>query len=307
MYFRFSWIQRSFFRRKSHGVINSSSFYSFCSHSLVLERDWKECIKLDLLHNVFQSSAIPFLSVRFEQVSVPLVHILLAHKICTILFYSHRSEHTASLHYHPLTAITSPGYNLTMSLKSILGAALLIAAQQADAIAVHTLATNLTIPKNYALAAYRLVDNFNSGNWYNSFDFYSGSDPTHGYVNYQTLGNSQNRGLVNTNNGQVYMGVDHTTVNPGSPGRASVRVSSKKSYTHGLFVADIQHMPGSACGVWPAFVSVHVNWMFRTLLTFPSSGSLVPTGQRPEKSMSSKVSILPVQTQLHFTRQQTAT
>lgn len=36
------------------------------------------------------------------------------------------------------------------------------------------------------------------------------------------------------------LGVDHTTVNPPS-GRSSVRVSSKKAYTHGLIVADIAH------------------------------------------------------------------
>jgi hypothetical protein len=196
-----------------------------------------------------------------------------------------------------------------MSLKAILGAALLIAAQQADAVAVHTLATNLTIPKNYATAAYRLVDNYNSGNFFNSFDFYSGSDPTHGYVNYQSQGNAQSRGLINNNNGQVYMGVDHTTVNPGSPGRASVRVSSKKAYNHGLFIADIQHMPGNACGVWPAFVRNNLNSTFQHFNITNSflSGSLVLTGQLLERSMSSKVSILLAQTPLLFTPPQTAT
>jgi len=35
-------------------------------------------------------------------------------------------------------------------------------------------------------------------------------------------------------------------------GRASVRLESKKKYTHGLFIADLFHMPNSVCGVWPA-------------------------------------------------------
>jgi hypothetical protein len=36
-------------------------------------------------------------------------------------------------------------------------------------------------------------------------------------------------------------------------GRPSVRLESKLSYTKGLFLADIKHMPGNACGIWPAF------------------------------------------------------
>jgi hypothetical protein len=143
-----------------------------------------------------------------------------------------------------------------MSLKAFLGAALLLSVQQADAVVVSTLARNLTIPKSFALASYRLVDNYNSGNFFSSFNFYSGADPTHGYVNYRSQGDAQNIGLINSNNGQIYMGVDHSTYNPGSPGRSSVRVSSKKSYTHGLFIADIAHMPGNACGVWPAYVRI---------------------------------------------------
>jgi len=35
-------------------------------------------------------------------------------------------------------------------------------------------------------------------------------------------------------------------------GRNSVRLVSKKSWTHGLFIADIAHMPGGVCGTWPS-------------------------------------------------------
>jgi hypothetical protein len=31
-----------------------------------------------------------------------------------------------------------------------------------------------------------------------------------------------------------------------------VRIVSKKNWTHGLFIADIEHMPGGICGTWPA-------------------------------------------------------
>ncbi|TVY89385.1 putative endo-1,3(4)-beta-glucanase [Lachnellula willkommii] len=68
-------------------------------------------------------------------------------------------------------------------------------------------------------------------------------------------------------NGAMYIGVDHsTTLSTSAPGRKSVRISSKKSWTHGLFIADIAHMPGGICGTWPAFWSFGPNW--------PNSGEI---------------------------------
>lgn len=36
-------------------------------------------------------------------------------------------------------------------------------------------------------------------------------------------------------------------------GRASLRLTSQQSWTHGLFILDLAHMPATACGTWPAF------------------------------------------------------
>lgn len=47
--------------------------------------------------------------------------------------------------------------------------------------------------------------------------------------------------------------MDHTTTyHLSDTGRESVRISTKKTFTHGLFIADIAHMPGTICGTWPA-------------------------------------------------------
>lgn len=81
-------------------------------------------------------------------------------------------------------------------------------------------------------------------------------DPTNGFVNYQSKDTAVQMGLINTtDNGNPRWGVDTTnSYMPGKDwGRPSIRIESKRSWTHGLFVADIAHMPGSACGVWPAF------------------------------------------------------
>lgn len=116
-----------------------------------------------------------------------------------------------------------------------------------------------------AVEAWTLMDTYNSANFFNSFTFFTGADPTHGFVNYESKAAATAAGLISTANNQIHMGVDHTTKNP-SGGRGSVRVSSNKAYTHGLFIADIAHMPGDICGVWPAFWLFGPNW--------PNSGEI---------------------------------
>ena len=61
------------------------------------------------------------------------------------------------------------------------------------------------------------------------------------------------------------MGVDNTNVASGR-GRESIRITSKNSYNHGLFMLDLAHMPGGQCGSWPAFWLLGPNW--------PNSGEL---------------------------------
>src|SRR5271163_2189760 len=85
------------------------------------------------------------------------------------------------------------------------------------------------------------------------------------YVDEETANTT---GLIKfSDTGSVIIGVDSThTDNPSGPGRASVRLNSTKTYTHGLFIADISHMPGGVCGTWPAFWTVGDD--------FPSQGEI---------------------------------
>jgi hypothetical protein len=43
------------------------------------------------------------------------------------------------------------------------------------------------------------------------------------------------------------------------PGRPAVRLISDNTYTHGLFVLDLSHMP-YGCGTWPAFWLLGPDW-----------------------------------------------
>ncbi|EOO02045.1 putative glycoside hydrolase family 16 protein [Phaeoacremonium minimum UCRPA7] len=122
----------------------------------------------------------------------------------------------------------------------------------------------LLVTASVANAAYTLQDDYSAGNFFQEFDFYDGADPTNGFVQYQSAVEANAAGLAGFVGSSVYLGVDYRTNNP-SAGRPSVRVTSKKAYTKGLFIADIAHMP-VGCGVWPAM------WMFGP--NWPSSGEI---------------------------------
>ncbi|KUJ08535.1 uncharacterized protein LY89DRAFT_332806 [Mollisia scopiformis] len=108
-------------------------------------------------------------------------------------------------------------------------------------------------------AAYTVEDTYDSSNFFSQFNFFSAADPTNGFVAYSSAVTANKSGLAGYASGGVFLGVDHTTTNP-SGGRGSTRVSSNKAYTHGLFIADIEHMPGGICGVWPSLWTFGPNW-----------------------------------------------
>ncbi|EHK15433.1 glycoside hydrolase family 16 protein [Trichoderma virens Gv29-8] len=108
---------------------------------------------------------------------------------------------------------------------------------------------------------YTLDITYDSTNFFSQFDFFTDSDPTHGFVEYVDAQTANSLGLAGITAGAVFMGVDDATKNP-PKGRKSVRVTSHQSFTHGLFIADIAHMPGSICGAWPAMWMVGPNWPF---------------------------------------------
>ncbi|PWY74332.1 hypothetical protein BO70DRAFT_296781, partial [Aspergillus heteromorphus CBS 117.55] len=111
-------------------------------------------------------------------------------------------------------------------------------------------------------SSYELVQTWKGEDFLELFDFYTGADPTNGFVTYSNQSYAESTGLVKVNtNGSFYIGVDHTnTISTTGAGRESVRIESNKYYDQGLFIIDLAHMPGSACGTWPAFWSTGSNW-----------------------------------------------
>ncbi|MCJ1404530.1 hypothetical protein MMC11_007756 [Xylographa trunciseda] len=88
------------------------------------------------------------------------------------------------------------------------------------------------------------------------------TDPTGGFVTYLTQAEAEGNGLYKIEGKQVYFGVDNThVISPTGPGRNSVRLQSNAAYNNALIIGDFAHMPGSDCGIWPAFWVVGPNWV----------------------------------------------
>jgi len=109
-------------------------------------------------------------------------------------------------------------------------------------------------------AGYSPVANYSGNNFFNQFDFFRGADPTHGYVYYASADEANSWGLTSVSNGIVYIKADSTTVSSGS-GRASVRLTSRASFSRGIIMFDVYHMP-TGCGNWPALWTVGPNWPY---------------------------------------------
>ena len=96
------------------------------------------------------------------------------------------------------------------------------------------------------LHSYHGLDFFNR-----AFTFYEGYDPTFGYVDYVDLATAEKYGLVNltevANSGIARWGVDTVGILDANAnlGRKSIRLQSVETYTHGLFVLDVKHLPAN--------------------------------------------------------------
>jgi hypothetical protein len=85
--------------------------------------------------------------------------------------------------------------------------------------------------------AYTLVSTFDATNFFDEFSFFTGTDPTNGFVDYVSQSTADSSDLVYYQSNQVYLGVDYTTSNP-TGGRASVRLSSNQAYSRTISPID---------------------------------------------------------------------
>jgi len=131
--------------------------------------------------------------------------------------------------------------------------------RDANSSAINNITSNITSGSEKFI--WIIEDTYNASNFFQSFSFFTGSDPTHGTVNYvdNTTAFSNNLSYISWD-GKVIMKGDDTSTLKAGQNRESVRVSSNKIYNTGLFILDINRAPWG-CGVWPAFWTVgNVSW-----------------------------------------------
>ncbi|KAJ3561480.1 hypothetical protein NPX13_g8928 [Xylaria arbuscula] len=118
--------------------------------------------------------------------------------------------------------------------------------------------------------SYSLSTHFAGQGLLDQFSFFTGEDPSNGFVSYQSREAALASNLVSIDQfNRVKLGVDAINIySTSDKGRPSVRITSDEQFNHGLFIADFAHMPGSTCGTWPAF------WAFNNEGQWPDGGEV---------------------------------
>jgi len=106
---------------------------------------------------------------------------------------------------------------------------------------------------------YSLEDWYQGSNFFSQWSFFEGGDPTNGNVNYVSQQQAQDEGLAYVDGNAIVLAVDSTSSVPAGGNRNSVRITSNKAYSSGLFIIDAAKMP-VGCGVWPSIWSNGPNW-----------------------------------------------
>jgi hypothetical protein len=114
---------------------------------------------------------------------------------------------------------------------------------------------------------YELDTKYEGATFFDGFSFFTDPDPTHGFVDYVSRSVAEAGKLISYGAGQsAKMSVDLSPLTPPTSlddywgkdgvGRKSIRIESTKSWSHGIFILDLTHMPTTStdgCGTWPAF------------------------------------------------------
>ncbi|KAF8982531.1 concanavalin A-like lectin/glucanase domain-containing protein, partial [Cyathus striatus] len=110
---------------------------------------------------------------------------------------------------------------------------------------------------------YWLSENVIGDEFYRFFDFEDIPDPTHGRVNYVNEHIARKSNLTYASYNSFLLRADYTAMlDPDGPGRNSVRIRSRKTYTNHVAIFNIRHMP-QGCGTWPAvWETQESNWPY---------------------------------------------
>ncbi|KAH8102642.1 glycoside hydrolase family 16 protein [Cristinia sonorae] len=130
---------------------------------------------------------------------------------------------------------------------------LAVLATLADGKALEKRSTLLETSANGTQFIWTIQDTYAGKTFFDTFDFFTGKDPTNGRVNYTDRDTAFAKNLAFVEpDGTVIMKGDNTTWLGPDVYRNSVRISSRQQYNTGLFILDLNKAPWG-CGVWPAW------------------------------------------------------
>ncbi|KAH8652512.1 concanavalin A-like lectin/glucanase domain-containing protein [Xylariales sp. PMI_506] len=117
---------------------------------------------------------------------------------------------------------------------------------------------------DYTYLNYTLSDTYSGTDFFDQFDYFTGYDPSSGFVHYVPQEEAESLNLTYASSSSAVLRVDTSVGNTSNPdastGRFSVRVTSKTQYDSGLFIFDVKHTP-YGCGTWPAlWLTDPSNW-----------------------------------------------
>ncbi|KAF8901351.1 glycoside hydrolase family 16 protein [Gymnopilus junonius] len=129
-------------------------------------------------------------------------------------------------------------------------------------------ALSLSTAAQVSAATYLLTDEIIGLSFYDAFIWESFADPTNGRVSYVDRVTSDMMNLTFASPDTFILRADSENVlDPSGPGRNSVRIRSKQTYTSHVSVFDVRHMP-QGCGTWPAI------WQTKPANDWPVGGEL---------------------------------
>ena len=159
-----------------------------------------------------------------------------------------------------------------------------------------------TSTSSVSSSPWKPIATYSGNTFFNGWNFFTGSDPTHGNVQYVDQGTAQNAGLAEINKaGNAVMRVETTPTVQNN--RMSVRIATNVTFTEGLVILDAVHMP-TGCGTWPGeyhFFAFTSGTRTKSDCVSQLSGRMDLIGLIPAKSTSWKVSITIRTTKLRST------
>lgn len=159
-------------------------------------------------------------------------------------------ESIDSLGKAPTVSKWNPKNWSKLTLAGVIGAVVLVIV---GIVVGAVVGTQANAYPDYSAINYTLADTYSGTGFFDNFDYFTGYDPSSGFVHYvdSSVATSDQYNLTYASSDTAILRVDTSDTNA-STGRYSARITSKKQYNSGLFIFDVVNSP-YGCSTWRRF------------------------------------------------------